>query len=86
MMIQSLMKGGLSRMNLTTPSKENVAYIVEKIKEKLKMVNSEALRSEDFTEANYEDLYDLYEMVMKRDTFSPSEMQAIVSELGSLRK
>lgn len=50
------------------------------------MVNSEALRSEDFTEANYEDLYDLYEMVMKRDTFSPSEMQAIVSELGSLRK
>ncbi|MFC5542055.1 MAG: DUF1128 domain-containing protein [Bacilli bacterium] len=73
-------------MNLTTPSKENVAYIVEKIKEKLKMVNSEALRSEDFTEANYEDLYDLYEMVMKRDTFSPSEMQAIVSELGSLRK
>ncbi|WP_139268130.1 DUF1128 family protein, partial [Geobacillus proteiniphilus] len=26
------------------------------------------------------------EMVMKRETFSPSEMQAIVEELGSLRK
>ncbi|MBB5148328.1 MULTISPECIES: DUF1128 domain-containing protein [Ureibacillus] len=73
-------------MNLSTPSKDNVAYIVEKIKEKLKMVNSSALRSEDFTEANYEDLYDLYEMVMKRDSFSPSEIEAIVSELGSLRK
>ncbi|MEK4254529.1 MULTISPECIES: DUF1128 domain-containing protein [unclassified Ureibacillus] len=73
-------------MNLSTPSKDNVAYIVEKIKEKLKMVNSSALRSEDFTKANYEDLYDLYEMVMKRDSFSPSEIEAIVSELGSLRK
>lgn len=73
-------------MNLTTPSKENVTYIVEKIKEKLKMVNSDALRSDDFNEDHYDDLYELYEMVMKRDAFSPSEMQAIVSELGSLRK
>ncbi|MFC5558832.1 DUF1128 domain-containing protein [Ureibacillus thermophilus] len=73
-------------MNLSTPSKENVSYMIEKLKEKLKMVNTNVLRSEDFTEANYEELYDLYEMVMKRDSFSPSEMQAIVSELGSLRK
>lgn len=73
-------------MNLSTPSKENVAYIVEKIKEKLKMANTNVLRSEDFSAANYEDLYDLYELVMKRDSFSPSEMQAIVAELGSLRK
>lgn len=73
-------------MNLSTPSKENVTYIVEKIKEKLKMVNAEALRSEDFTEDHYEDLYYLYELVMKRDNFSPSEIQAIVTDLGSLRK
>jgi len=73
-------------MNLSTPSKENVSYMIEKMKEKLKMVNTNVLRPEDFTEANYEELYDLYEMVMKRDSFSPSEMQAIVSELGSLRK
>lgn len=73
-------------MNLSSPSKENVAYMVEKIKEKLKMVNAGALRSEDFSEECYDDLYDLYEMVMKRDTFSPSEIQAIVTELGTFRK
>lgn len=73
-------------MNLSTPSKENVEYMIEQIKEKLRMVNADAMKSEHFTEEHYEDLLDLYEMVMKRDSFSPSEMQAIVSELGSLRK
>lgn len=73
-------------VNLSTPSKENVEYMVEKIKEKLRMANVEALRSDDFTEDYYDDLYDLYELVMKREKFSPSEMQAIVTELGSLRK
>ncbi|CAM5648971.1 hypothetical protein LSPH24S_07589 [Lysinibacillus sphaericus] len=48
--------------------------------------NVDAIKSENFDERNYEDLVYLYEMVMKRDTFSPSEMQAIVAELGSLRK
>jgi len=74
-----------NKVNLSTPSKENVEYIVEKIKEKLRMANVDALRSDDFTEENYDDLYYLYELVMKREKFSPSEMQAIAAELGSLR-
>ena len=73
-------------MNLSTPSQENVIYMVEQIKEKLRMVNVDAMKSENFNEAQYEDLHYLYEMVMKRDSFSPSEMQAIATELGSLRK
>lgn len=73
-------------MNLSTPSAENVAYMIEQIKEKLRMVNVDAMRSDSFDESQYEDLQYLYEMVMKRDSFSPSEMQAIVAELGSLRK
>lgn len=73
-------------MNLSAPSAENVNYMIEQIKEKLRMVNSDAMRSESFNESQYEDLLYLYEMVMKRDSFSPSEMQAIVAELGSLRK
>ena len=73
-------------MNLSTPSQENVIYMVEQIKEKLRMVNVDAMKSENFNEAHYEDLHYLYEMVMKRDSFSPSEMQAIATELGSLRK
>lgn len=73
-------------MNLTHPSQENVEYMIEQIKEKLRMVNVDAMKSEHFDESQYEDLHYLYTMVMKRDTFSPSEMQAIASELGSLRK
>lgn len=73
-------------MNLTQPSQENVEYMIEQIKEKLRMVNVDAMKSEHFDDSQYEDLHDLYAMVMKRDSFSPSEMQAIASELGSLRK
>jgi uncharacterized protein YfkK (UPF0435 family) len=73
-------------MDLTKPSHENVVYMIEQMKDKLRMVNVDAMKSEHFSEDNYEDLLDLYEMVMKRDSFSPSEMQAIVAELGSFRK
>ncbi|WP_419959661.1 DUF1128 domain-containing protein [Psychrobacillus sp. BM2] len=73
-------------MNLSQPSAENVTYMIETIKEKLRMVNVDAMRSEDFNATQYEDLVYLYEMVKKRNTFSPSEMQAIASELGNLRK
>ena len=73
-------------MNLSQPSVENVTYMIETIKEKLRMVNVDAMRAEDFNATQYEDLVYLYKMVKKRDTFSPSEMQAIASELGNLRK
>ena len=73
-------------MDLSTPSQENVIYMINQIKEKLRMVNVDAMKSDHFTEEQYEDILYLYEMIMKRSTFSPSEMQAIVSELGTLRK
>ena len=73
-------------MNLNTPSTENVIYMIEQIKEKLRMVNVDAMQSDKFDEEKYEDLHYLYEMVMKRESFSPSEMEAIVAELGTLRK
>lgn len=73
-------------MNLSVPSVDNVAYMIEQMKEKLRMVNVDAMRSDSFDESQYEDLLYLYEMVMKRDSFSISEMEAIVAELGSLRK
>ena len=73
-------------MDLSTPSQENVMYMIEQIKEKLRMVNVDAMQSTAFDEEKYEDLQYLYEMVMKRTSFSPSEMNAIVAELGSLRK
>ena len=73
-------------MDLSKPSTENVKFMLETIKEKLRMVNVDAMRVDDFNATQYEDLVYLYEMVQKRDSFSPSEMQAIASELGNLRK
>ncbi|MFC6601326.1 DUF1128 domain-containing protein [Ectobacillus funiculus] len=73
-------------MDLSVKSQENVEYMVEMIKQKLRMVNVGAMRASSFSEEMYEDLVDIYEHVMKRETFSISEMQAITEELGALIK
>jgi uncharacterized protein YfkK (UPF0435 family) len=79
----------LERMNivdLSQKSVENVEYMIEKIKEKLKVLNFGAIKPSHFDEEMYEELKDIYDLVMKKPTFSPNEMQAIVEELGSLKK
>lgn len=73
-------------LDLTVQSTENIAFMVEAIKEKLRMVNAGAVRPENFNTEMYEDLLDIYNHVMKRETFSISEMQAITEELGTLIK
>ncbi|WP_050614010.1 DUF1128 domain-containing protein [Bacillus testis] len=73
-------------MDLTQNKPEHVEYMVEKIKEKLRMMNIGAIKSDHFDHNMYEELFELYEMVMKKPTFSPSEMEAIAAELGSLKK
>ena len=73
-------------MDLTTKSPENITYMIEQIKEKLRMVNVDAMKSDNFSTEQYDDLYYMYKMVMKRDNITPNEMQAIAAELGSMRK
>ncbi|MBD8069932.1 DUF1128 domain-containing protein [Bacillus sp. PS06] len=73
-------------MDLTQKSIENVEYMIEQIKEKLKVLNLGAIKPSHFDEEMYEDLLEIYELVMKKNSFSPNEMQALVEELGSLRK
>ncbi len=73
-------------MDLSEKTVENVEFMIEKIKEKLKVMNIGAIKPSHFDENMYEELSDIYELVMKKDVFSPNEMQAIVEELGSLRK
>ncbi len=73
-------------MNLTEQSIENVEYMIEKIKEKLKVLNFGAIKPSHFDEEMYEELKDIYDLVMKKNSFSPNEMQALVEELGNLRK
>jgi uncharacterized protein YfkK (UPF0435 family) len=76
----------MSKVDLSQKSVENVEYMIEKIKEKLRMLNFGAIKPSHFDEEMYEELKDLYDMVMKKTSFSPNEMQAIAEELGNLRK
>ncbi|QED46801.1 DUF1128 domain-containing protein [Cytobacillus dafuensis] len=73
-------------MNLAQKSTENVEYMIEKIKEKLKVLNFGAIKPSHFDEEMYEELKDIYDLVMKKNHFSPNEMQALAEELGNLRK
>lgn len=73
-------------MNLTVKSTENVEYMIEEIKNKLKVLNLGAIKPSHFDEEMYEELKEIYDLVMKKNSFSPNEMQALVEELGSLRK
>ncbi|MEK3936459.1 DUF1128 domain-containing protein [Sporosarcina sp. FSL W7-1349] len=73
-------------MDLSKPSPENVTFMIEQIKEKLRMVNVDAMKAENFSTSQYEDLHDMYQLVMKRNNITPNEMQAIAAELGSMRK
>ena len=77
---------GVVRMNLSEKSTGNVEYMIEQIKEKLKVLNLGAIKPSHFDEEMYEELKEIYEMVLRKNSFSPNEMQALVEELGNLRK
>ncbi|WP_251555275.1 DUF1128 domain-containing protein [Neobacillus muris] len=73
-------------MDLTQKSVANVEFMIEKIKEKLKVLNFGAIKPSHFDEEMYEELKEIYDMVLRKNSFSPSEMQALAEELGNLRK
>lgn len=73
-------------MDLETPSKENVAHIVDEIKSRLNLVNEALIDPDDFELEKYDELLDLYHMIRKKGTLTPMEMEGILAELGELRK
>lgn len=73
-------------MDLTQRTPEHVAYMIDAIKTKLRVASGAAIRAEHFDEEKYEDLKDIFDLVDSKDRFSVSEIDAIVSELGKLRK
>ncbi len=72
-------------MDLTKATKENIVHMIEAIKDKLRMANVDAMDPHSYSLEHYEDLLFMYNMIMKRDSFTPNEMQAIVEELGQMR-
>lgn len=65
---------------------ESVQEMVEEIKQKLNMATGAAVRPDHFNKSHYEPIKEIHDMIMGRPTFSISEMEAIVSELGNIRK
>lgn len=72
-------------MNLSAPTQQNVEYMIEAIKTKLRMATGAAMQASSFSIDKYEDIKDIYDMVVSKDRFSISEVEALVSELGKLR-
>ncbi|MFD2615620.1 DUF1128 domain-containing protein [Paenibacillus gansuensis] len=73
-------------MDLTQPTAENISFMIEEIKGKLKMASAAAIKPEHFDANQYEDIKDVYELVNSKSNFSISEIEQLVSELGKLRK
>ncbi|WP_019536783.1 DUF1128 domain-containing protein [Paenibacillus ginsengihumi] len=73
-------------MDLTRNTLENTEFMIEEIKKKLRMASGAALKASALTDGQYEDLHDIYVMVAGKQQFSISEIEAITTELGRLRK
>jgi uncharacterized protein YfkK (UPF0435 family) len=73
-------------MKLTENTLANAEYIIDQIKTKLRMASGAALTASQFDLDLYDDLKDIYDLVQSKPHFSVSEMDAIVLELGRLRK
>jgi uncharacterized protein YfkK (UPF0435 family) len=73
-------------MDLSQPSQENIEYMIEGIKNKLKMASAAAMQASAFSVDKYEDILDIYEVTMNGGNLSISQVEAIVSELGRLRQ
>ncbi|WP_274649431.1 DUF1128 domain-containing protein [Paenibacillus humicola] len=71
--------------DLQEASQENIEYMIEAIKTKLRMATAAAMQASHFSMDRYEDIRDLYEVVAGKEKFSISEVEALVSELGRLR-
>ena len=73
-------------MDLNIWSEENVEYMFEEIKRKLRMATGGSINASNIKQEVYEDLKDLYDLVVSKNNFSISEIDAITTELGKIRK
>lgn len=72
-------------MDLSQKTQENVEYMIEAIKTKLKMATGAAMNASAFQIDRYDDILEVYEIVMGKERLSISEVEAIAKELGQLR-
>ena len=73
-------------MNLEKATEENLKYILEQLGDKLGVANRILLDAKDYVINGYDDLKFLYEHVLRAGTLSPSETNAFIDELRTVRK
>ncbi|MDF2670752.1 MAG: hypothetical protein K0R67_3058 [Paenibacillus sp.] len=73
-------------MDLIQPSETNIAYMVEQIKNKLKVVTAASIKAEHFGISRYEDIKEIYDLIMNKKNFSISEIEALCAELKQLKQ
>ncbi|SDW03985.1 Uncharacterized protein YfkK, UPF0435 family [Marinococcus luteus] len=73
-------------MSLEQANRDNLDYMITDLQKKLQIVNVSVMKPEHFDVDQYHEIKEIYDMVDSKNNISVSEMQAIVSELGHLRK
>ncbi|MGF7048341.1 uncharacterized protein YfkK (UPF0435 family) [Paenibacillus sp. DS2015] len=73
-------------MDLSLKTPENIEYMIEEIKTKLRMASGAAMQSSAFSVEQYEDIQDIYNLVRTSNNLSISQVEALVTELGRLRR
>lgn len=66
-------------------SKDEINTMLEEMKKKLNVVNGSVIKGDSVSVNKHEDLKALHKHVMRQPSFSISEMDEIVQELGQLR-
>jgi uncharacterized protein YfkK (UPF0435 family) len=79
-------KDGIGMADLTHNTMDNTEYMIEEIKKKLRMATGAALKASKLNDEQYGDLRDIYDMVASKNQFSISEIEALTTELGRLRR
>lgn len=72
--------------DLTQKTVENIEFMIEEIKNKLRMATGAAMTASAFSLDRYDDIVEVYEIVVSKERLSISEVEALAKELGSLRK
>lgn len=73
-------------MNLSEANQSNLAYLLEKIGQKLAVANTSLLDPEDYNINKYQELKWLYDYVIDKSVISISEKEAFIEELAVIRK
>ncbi|MFC7372141.1 DUF1128 domain-containing protein [Fictibacillus iocasae] len=72
-------------MDLNSKNEENLDFMIETMKKKLQLVNSGLIQGSDYSLDKYDDIKELYDMIMKMNSFSVRDLEGIVSELGAMK-